>query len=107
MDYTQYFGEFSNTYMLTKNMAENLLYNEWQEKKLQCAIVRPSVVSPSLKEPVSGWIDSLNGISGAFLMAGVGLGRVARVSLSTQTDVIPVDIVTNTCITTAWLTANK
>jgi fatty acyl-CoA reductase len=98
----EYLGDFPNTYTLTKNLAENLVQLETKESKLIAAIVRPGIVSPAYRDPNRGWIDSLNGISGAVLMTAVGLARNGRVDLEARVDPIPADIVANTCIAAAW-----
>ncbi len=102
-----YLGDFPNTYTFTKNLAENLVNIEIKESKLIAAIVRPGVVAPSNRDPLRGWVDSLNGISGAILMAAVGLARTGRGDLDARVDPIPVDIVANTCIAAAWAAATK
>jgi len=102
-----YLKDFPNTYTLTKNLAENLVKYEVTKSKLIAAIVRPGIVSPSYKDPSRGWVDSLNGISGAVLMAAVGLARTGRGDLDARVDPIPVDIVANTCIAAAWAAATK
>ena len=33
--------------------------------------------STNLKEPVPGWVDNLNGPTGLFLIAGIGVMRTA------------------------------
>ncbi|XP_023236666.1 putative fatty acyl-CoA reductase CG5065 [Centruroides sculpturatus] len=51
-----------NTYTYTKALAENLLEEECGQ--LPVAIVRPSIVSSSWKEPFPGWVDNFNGPTG-------------------------------------------
>ena len=56
-------GKYPNTYNFTKAMTEQLIYEE--SGSLPIAIVRPSIVTCSLKEPIPGWVDSFNGITGS------------------------------------------
>ena len=77
-------------------MAEQLVQDEGAG--LPICIVRPSIVvstwkvhfewekkcdihvyqeSNNLKEPVPGWVDNLNGPTGLFLIAGIGVMRTA------------------------------
>ena len=79
-------------------MAEQLVQDEGGG--LPICIVRPSIVvstwkvhfknrkmwekkwseseeSTNLKEPVPGWVDNLNGPTGLFLIAGIGVMRTA------------------------------
>jgi fatty acyl-CoA reductase len=46
---------------------------------LPVCIVRPSIVVSTWKEPVPGWVDNLNGPTGLFLIAGIGVMRTAVV----------------------------
>ena len=60
-----------NTYTYTKAVAESLVIQEM--KDLPCAIVRPSIVGASWREPFPGWIDNFNGPSALFPATGTGL----------------------------------
>ena len=102
-----YLGKFPNTYTFTKNLAETLLLNEYEDQNFTSAIVRPGIVYVSIKEPITGWVDSLNGISGAALMSAVGLAKNNRVDLDAYLYLIPVDTLANTCIIAAWTAATK
>ena len=55
-------GKCPNTYTYTKALAEELLERECGTVPL--AIVRPSIVTAALKEPIPGWVDNLNGATG-------------------------------------------
>lgn len=57
-------GKCPNTYTYTKALAEELLERECGTVPL--AIVRPSIVTAALKEPIPGWVDNLNGATGIF-----------------------------------------
>lgn len=92
-----------NTYTYTKALAERLIVE--QASDLPIAIVRPSIVVAAWKEPLRGWIDNLNGPTGLILAIGKGLLRSMQVSRSVKADVIPVDIVINTMIASAYYAA--
>jgi len=95
-------GDKPNTYTYTKHLAEHLLMKEGKE--LPLAIVRPSIVTSSWKEPFPGWIDNYNGPSGLYIAMGNGMLRAFHAEPGATADIIPVDIVVNTLITTAWYT---
>ena len=38
-------------------------------------IIRPSIISASLEEPVPGWTDSIGLMGGIYLIAGLGIMR--------------------------------
>lgn len=57
-----------NVYAYSKALGEQLLRNlcECGEHGLPLVIVRPSIVTASMTEPLPGWIDNLNGPSGKY-----------------------------------------
>eukprot|EP01119_Soliformovum_irregulare_P011684 TRINITY_DN2952_c0_g1_i1.p1 TRINITY_DN2952_c0_g1~~TRINITY_DN2952_c0_g1_i1.p1 ORF type:complete len:572 (-),score=151.65 TRINITY_DN2952_c0_g1_i1:42-1637(-) len=91
---------FPNTYTFTKGLGEQILESE--RANLPVSIVRPSIVTASLKEPVPGWVDVLLGPGGLFLAVGMGALRVMHGSSNNVADFIPVDIVVNAIIASAW-----
>ncbi|CAH2326043.1 fatty acyl- reductase 1 isoform X1 [Pelobates cultripes] len=93
-------GDRPNTYTYTKALAEYIVQQEGS--KLNIAIVRPSIVGASWKEPFPGWIDNFNGPSGLFIAAGKGILRTMRASNNAVADLIPVDVVVNTTLAAAW-----
>lgn len=98
-------GDRPNTYTFTKALAEDMLIRECGN--LPVAIVRPSIVLSSLREPVKGWVDNWNGPNGIIAAVGKGvfrtmLGKSARVA-----DLVPVDTVINLMIVCAWRTYHK
>ncbi len=95
-----------NTYTYTKAIAENLIIEA--EKSIPCVIVRPSIVGASWREPFSGWIDNYNGPTAIFVGVGKGAIRVMKGNRNAIADIIPVDIVINLLIASAWYKgANK
>lgn len=63
-----------NTYTFTKALAETMLQGE--SGSLPVAIVRPSIVLSSIREPMAGWVDNLNGPTGIIAAAGKGIFRL-------------------------------
>ncbi len=49
-----------NTYTFTKSIAECLVASE--AAHIPAIIVRPSIVGPTWKEPIPGWVDNFNGM---------------------------------------------
>ncbi|XP_077518789.1 fatty acyl-CoA reductase 1-like isoform X2 [Amblyomma americanum] len=98
-------GQRPNTYTLTKALAESLVLDE--REKLPVAIVRPSIVTASWREPFPGWIDNYNGFTGVIVSCGTGLLQSVIVEKDFLADVIPVDIVANMLISVAWHTATR
>jgi fatty acyl-CoA reductase len=66
-----------NTYTFTKALAESMLQTE--SGSLPVAIVRPSIVLSSFREPIAGWVDNWNGPTGIIAAAGKGFFRYRSV----------------------------
>uniref|UniRef100_A0A8C1M9C9 Fatty acyl-CoA reductase n=1 Tax=Cyprinus carpio TaxID=7962 RepID=A0A8C1M9C9_CYPCA len=98
-------GERPNTYTYTKALAEHLIQQE--RGNLNIAIIRPSIVGASWKEPFPGWIDNFNGPSGIFIAAGKGILRTMRASNNAVADLVPVDVVINTTLAAAWYSGSQ
>uniref|UniRef100_A0A3P9M0D6 Fatty acyl-CoA reductase n=1 Tax=Oryzias latipes TaxID=8090 RepID=A0A3P9M0D6_ORYLA len=98
-------GERPNTYTYTKALAEYLLQQEAGD--INVAIVRPSIVGASWKEPFPGWIDNFNGPSGIFIAAGKGILRTMRASNNAVADLVPVDVVINATLAVAWYSGSQ
>lgn len=98
-------GDQPNTYTYTKALAEHMVQQECGD--LNVAIVRPSIVGASWKEPFPGWIDNFNGPSGIFIAAGKGILRTMRASNDAIADLVPVDLVVNTTLAVAWYSGTQ
>ncbi|KAL5007706.1 hypothetical protein ScPMuIL_016512 [Solemya velum] len=92
-----------NTYTYTKAIAESLFMEDCGV--LPIAIVRPSIVGATWKEPVAGWVDNFNGPSGLYSAIGHGLLRVMKGDRHAIADLIPCDIAVKAIIAVAWHTA--
>ncbi|CAG7828741.1 unnamed protein product, partial [Allacma fusca] len=98
-------ADFPNTYCYSKCMGEKLVQDLWRPEMPMC-IVRPSIViATSEEEPVSGWVDNYNHLSGLLIAAGMGIIRVFYTSLfDARVDVIPLDHVVSLIVAAAWKT---
>lgn len=97
-------GERPNTYTYTKAVAESLLVE--RSKKLlpnvPIAMVRPSIVAGIWRQPICGWVDNFNGPTGVILSMMTGAIQAMIAYPNYCADIIPVDIVANLIICTAW-----
>eukprot|EP00092_Neocalanus_flemingeri_P036689 GFUD01039944.1.p1 GENE.GFUD01039944.1~~GFUD01039944.1.p1 ORF type:complete len:515 (+),score=130.04 GFUD01039944.1:51-1547(+) len=98
-------GNKPNTYTFTKALGESALVSEGG--CLPIAIVRPSIVVAAWKEPLPGWLENLNGPTGAIAGAGKGLLRTVYCKREKIADLVPVDIPINLAIAVAWKTASQ
>ncbi|XP_014293865.1 putative fatty acyl-CoA reductase CG5065 [Halyomorpha halys] len=96
-------GNRPNTYTFTKALTEHMLLKE--SGNLPVAIVRPSIVISSVREPMAGWVDNWNGPTGIIAAAGKGFFRTMLCHENKAADLVPVDIVINLMICAAWKTA--
>nr|CAD7196231.1 unnamed protein product [Timema douglasi] len=96
-------GNRPNTYTFTKALAESMLMKECGN--LPVAIVRPSIVLSSAREPLAGWIDNWNGPSGIIGATSKGIFRTILCDPNKVADLIPVDFVVNLLVCAAWKTA--
>ncbi|XP_053625132.1 putative fatty acyl-CoA reductase CG5065 [Plodia interpunctella] len=89
-----------NSYTYSKRMAEALVREYYPS--LPAAVIRPSIVTPSYKEPTPGWVDNLNGPIGLMVGAGKGVIRSMHCYGHYHAEVIPVDIAINAIIVAAY-----
>lgn len=96
-----------SSYHYTKALAESLVAHNAQNlrkanKTYQSAIVRPSIVTPTLNEPLPGWTNNYYGPTGYLVVCGKGVLRSMIVHKDKICDIVPVDVVANTAITAAF-----
>ncbi|KAL9705373.1 hypothetical protein quinque_008891 [Culex quinquefasciatus] len=89
-----------NTYTYSKRLTECLVRDSYPQ--LPVCIVRPSIVCPANKDPVEGWVDSLNGPVGIMVAGGKGIIRSMLCNGEYNAEVIPVDIAINGLISIAY-----
>ncbi|CAF1228565.1 unnamed protein product [Adineta ricciae] len=102
---TKLINDRPNTYTFTKALAEYVISQEGND--LPLAIIRPSIVGSSWREPMPGWIDNYNGPSGMIVATSKGMLRTMLGSLSSIADIVPVDVCVNMMIAVGWYTAIK
>lgn len=93
-------GRRPNTYTFTKALAESWLKENRGD--LPLVIVRPSIVLSSIDGPLKGWVDNWNGPTGIIAAAGKGVFRSMLCDPDKIADIVPVDMVINLMLTTAW-----
>lgn len=87
-----------NLYTLTKCLAEHVVAET--RGGLPVTIVRPSIVSAAWKHPMPGWTDSFAAATGLFTGVWMGVLRVVPGDLQTGLDIVPVDNVTMSLVST-------
>ncbi|XP_037276118.2 fatty acyl-CoA reductase 1 isoform X1 [Rhipicephalus microplus] len=97
---SQVMGGRPTTYHYTKALAESLLVHEAAD--LPVVILRPSIVTCAVREPLSGWVDNFNGPAGFIIATGKGVLRTMYLRPNNSADIYPVDMVANMMITATW-----
>lgn len=92
-------GASHNNYSFSKRLSEVLVRDEFYKRKLPLCIARPSVVLPAYKEPLPGWVDNNNAMSGVGVAYLKGVLRVLLVDPKLHLHVFPVDLTANALIT--------
>ena len=84
---------WNDTYTYTKSLGERFLVRD--RGAVPLAILRPSIIESSLKEPEPGWIDAMRGADPFFAAFGKGILRDFPADPEALIDFIPVDHVVN------------
>jgi alcohol-forming fatty acyl-CoA reductase len=96
-----HFTKFSpNSYTYTKALSEQIC--EDYKNQIPISIVRPSIVTGSEKEPITGWCDNFNGPVGLLTACGIGIMRTMYASNKALLNCVAVDVVAKTLIVAAW-----
>jgi hypothetical protein len=82
-------GDHPNTYMFTKNIAEQLMKKN--RGNIPMTIVRPSIIGAAIKEPFPGWVDSVSAGTAVYLLVGLGLIKEFNCNAELIGDNVPVD----------------
>ncbi|KAI5698452.1 hypothetical protein M8J75_007060 [Diaphorina citri] len=98
-------GKWPNTYTFTKALAEDAIRIEGRD--LPIAVFRPAVIVSTYREPVRGWIDNVYGPVGLMVGIGTGVLHTYQYDQDAVTEMVPVDMVVNSVIATAWYTAKS
>ncbi|XP_013149249.1 PREDICTED: fatty acyl-CoA reductase 1-like [Papilio polytes] len=93
-----------NTYTFAKALAESVVNEE--HGNIPTIIVRPSIVSASVSDPVMGWVDNWFGATALMTTIAKGLNRIIISKSSNVIDLIPVDYVSNLTVA-AGVKSNK
>ncbi|KAJ6927561.1 fatty acyl-CoA reductase 3-like [Populus alba x Populus x berolinensis] len=94
-----------NTYVFTKAMGEMLVGD--LKENLSVVIIRPTIVTSTLKEPFPGWVEGIRTIDS--LAVGYGKGRLTCFlgDITGIVDVIPADMVVNAMVVAMAAHANR
>ncbi|KAF7823250.1 protein SUPPRESSOR OF K(+) TRANSPORT GROWTH DEFECT 1-like [Senna tora] len=83
-----------NTYVFTKAMGE-MVVEHVKGKMMRLVILRPTIVTSTLKEPFPGWLQGLRTIDSLAVAYGKGKMTCFLADLTSIVDLIPADMVVN------------
>lgn len=89
-----------NTYTLTKCLAEHLLVE--RRGHVPLSLIRPSIISGSVRDPMPGWIDSTVAFAGFVVLVGTGCMRAVACDPDLKVDIVPVDVVAASVVEAAF-----
>ncbi|XP_014478610.1 PREDICTED: putative fatty acyl-CoA reductase CG5065 [Dinoponera quadriceps] len=101
----KYIDKMPNHYVFTKRLAEQIIID--YSGSLPCVICRPSIVTPTLNDPVKGWLDNFNGPILMLIGTAKGILRLIQAEITTKNNYVPVDIVVKALIAAAWKRGSK
>ncbi|CAJ2660163.1 unnamed protein product [Trifolium pratense] len=94
-----------NTYVFTKAVGEMLV--EQLKENLSVVILRPAIVTSTLKEPFSGWVEGIRTIDSLGVAYGKGKLTCFLGDINGVVDVIPADMVVNAMLVAMVAHANQ
>ncbi|XP_072379072.1 fatty acyl-CoA reductase 2-like [Diabrotica undecimpunctata] len=93
--------DWPNAYPATLNIVEDFIRRE--AKGLPVCVIRPSLLLPAESEPVTGYVENVNGLYGDTVKYAMGVNKVNYYK-SGVLDAVPVDYVVNLSIAAGWYT---
>jgi len=98
-------GEWPNSYAYTKAIAEDTVRQ--YSVGIPTCIVRPSIITSTLEEPVKGWINNVYGAAGVVMGSGIGLLRTLHCDPDNTAEIVPADYVISHLIVASWDIAKR
>lgn len=88
---------FANTHAFTKALGEIMLITH--KENVPLAIVRPSHLGATYREPFAGWVDSLSVAGSLFTYTGLGIVNFVPGNPDHLVDLVPCDYAANLMLT--------
>ncbi|CAL1284240.1 unnamed protein product [Larinioides sclopetarius] len=97
--------DWPNPYTFSKCLAENVIMDTASD--LPIAIIRPSLVICTWKQPIAGYIEENSGLAALTLGTGKGFIKVLHGDPNVKLNMVPADIVANAHVLAAWSVGTK
>ncbi|XP_028048936.2 LOW QUALITY PROTEIN: fatty acyl-CoA reductase wat [Monomorium pharaonis] len=98
-------GKWPNSYAFTKAIAEDTVRQ--YSIGIPVCIIRPSIVTSTVGEPVAGWINNFYGAMGVVMGSALGLLRTLHCDPDKVAEIVPADYVISHFIAASWDTAKR
>ncbi|KAF5290693.1 hypothetical protein FQR65_LT01983 [Abscondita terminalis] len=96
----QVWNGFPNNYTFSKFLAEDLVRR--RVGNLPVAVVRPTIIAPSLREPMPGWTNKYQSYPRTIISFASGLLHVLPSTPEDVIDIVPLDHTVNLVLAAAW-----
>ncbi|XP_063912916.1 fatty acyl-CoA reductase wat-like isoform X2 [Zophobas morio] len=100
-----YLKNFPNNYVFSKCLSEDLIKSS--TTGIPTAIIRPAIITNTIKEPIPGYTDNYYGVIGVVAGAYIGIIRCFYTKKGKRLDLVPADVVSNCILAATWKTANS
>ncbi|CAL1284230.1 unnamed protein product [Larinioides sclopetarius] len=97
--------DWPNTYTFSKCLAENVIMDTASD--LPIAIIRPSIVIFTWKQPIAGYVEENSGICALTLGVAKGFIKVIHADPNFKLNMVPADITANAHVVAAWSVGTK
>ncbi|KAL6257521.1 hypothetical protein P5V15_011094 [Pogonomyrmex californicus] len=97
--------KWPNTYVFTKAIAEDTVRQ--YSVGIPACIVRPSIITSTAEQPVSGWINNVYGAVGVVMGSAIGLLRSLHCDPDIVAEIVPADYVISHLIAAGWDTGKR
>lgn len=98
-------GKWPNSYVYTKAIAEDTVRQ--YGIGIPTCIVRPSIVTSTVEQPVTGWINNIYGAVGVVTGSAIGLLHTLHCNPEYVAEIVPADYVISHLVVASWDTAKR
>ncbi|CAI6346012.1 unnamed protein product [Macrosiphum euphorbiae] len=93
-------SDWPDVVTFTKALSEQIIQSAGPE--LPACVIRPGFVLGTANEPIAGWTNDLNNLTGCALGSGLGLVRVFYGPSCVNAEIVPVDMLVNLLLVACW-----
>lgn len=98
---------YPNSYTLTKTLTEILIRDSCNSVSFPIVVSRPPFIWPSQRDPYCGYYETPQTLASLTTLFSCGIVRTLRLQPSAAAEYMPVDMVCNSLIASAWLLGSE